>query len=143
MNKKIIFLPPLLGSFISLLCMVIYLLITNLSLLKKSPPEFWLDFLFSILKILPVTFLLISVMAYFFYFTIGYALLKIKNKYYFSSGIFWFMSFLAGFFTGIIFIFSTNYFGQEIIKSILTIISFSLGSLFTASLFSVLNNDIK
>lgn len=143
MNKKAIFLPPLLGSFISLLCMVIYLFITNLSILKKSSPEFWLDFVFSILKILPVTFLLICTIAYLFYFTVGYCILKIKNKYYFSARLFWFISLLAGFITGFIFVISANYFGQETVKSILIIISFSLGSLFTASLFSVLNNEIK
>lgn len=141
MNKKVIFLPPLFGSFIALLCVIVHLFFINIHILEK--PSMWLNFFLSLLEIIPITYFVLSVFSYFFYFTIGYGLLKIKNKYNYSSKFFWFISFVTGLLVGLIIIVGTNYIGHGLSKSFLTITSFSLGSLFTASLFSVLNNELK
>jgi hypothetical protein len=137
---------PLLGSTLATLIFVIYALVSGLKDTNGSPlssATTIINIITGVAIAIPVLWILFSILSIILSMGFGYVLLKIKNRFFWSEGLFWFVSFLLGLCLGILVAFYNYHIEHHLTKSILIVIAFSLGSLFNASFYSVLSGKVR
>lgn len=141
--KQALLISPLLGGLFSLLVFIVYffiLIFTNTT--NASSADVWFNAAWNLFTYLPIiAFILISI-SYIFSATIGIALFKLKQYYFLSSGVFWFLAWILGTVVGLIFGGFNYYLENNVAKFCVIVFCFSLSAVFNASLFSVLTGDI-
>jgi hypothetical protein len=138
MNNKKILLAPIMGSVVSVFIFIVYLMST-----VNYQTTSVINAIFSLLSLLPLMLVVFTLISYIACTIIGVPLIHIKNKYLLSYNFFWLLALLSffalGCISGII-----NYTSEKnIAKSLAIFLSFTLGGLFSSSLYSVLNGDVK
>lgn len=140
MDKKAI-LPPLFSAFISYVFLAFYLFFHSFD--TNNIWHYLYNYLLGIFKIFPITYFGLSLISYFYYFTVGKIIIKVKNKYFLSTGFFWLLSFLTGSLIGFILAGIIYYYKHSWGQSIWIFMSFSLGATFLSSLYSVLSGEVE
>jgi len=128
-----LYLSPLLGAGIATIIMAVHTIIA----LRLS-----INDIFTLLQILPLSFLIYSIISYVFSIPIGSLLIKRKNYYGWSDGFFLFIALICGSLIGLVF----SILNYNVEKSFLTAffiwIVFSLGAVFNASFYIALKKEL-
>jgi hypothetical protein len=129
-----LYLSPLLGSFISTIIMLLYALI-KMGVNTES--------VFTILPTFPIIFFLFSLVSYLLSLPIGIWLIKIKDRNFLSDNMFMFYAWVASTILGLAFSLINFNIEKLTIKSIVIFICFSLGGLFNSSFYIALKRQMK
>lgn len=124
------------GAFIGMLSFIPYLLI-----IANYQSNSVIIILWSLFKTLPIMFFIFTLISYMFCFTIGWILIAIKVKYSLSPNMFWLLTLFSSLIMGLIVAQTSYQYEMSGLKYLTVVISFSLGGVFTSSLYSVLNGD--
>ncbi len=131
-----LYIVPIMGGIISTFLTIIFLMInTKLSLL----------FVINLITILPFLFFNLTIISYFFCFSIGIFLVKLLDKNLLSNNLFMFYAFIVSGIIGFGFAFLIRYFNIDtnITKSIFICLCFALSGLFNSSFYISLKKQIK
>lgn len=129
-----LYLSPLLGSFISTVIMLSY------AIMKIG---FSTESVFNILLTFPIIFFLFSLVSYLFSLPVGIWLIKIKERNFISDNMFMFYAWVVSSFLGLAFSIINFNIEKLTIKSIIIFICFSLGGLFNSSFYIALKRQLK
>lgn len=141
--KQALLISPLLGGLFSLIVFIIYFFVLlYLNTTNVSSSEVWFNAAWNLFTYLPIIALIFIFISYVFSATIGVALFKLKQHYFLSSGVFWFLAWIVGTMIGLIFGGFNYYLENNAGKFFVIVFCFSLSAVFNASLFSVLTGDI-
>lgn len=137
---------PLIGSTLATIIFVIYAIISGLKDIDGMP----LSSATSIMNIIggvmfatPLLWILFSVISLVVSLVAGSILLKIKTRFNWSEGVFWFTAFLSGLTIGSLLAWYNYHSEHHLVKDVLIVFAFSFGSLFNASFYSVLSGKIR
>lgn len=136
-NKKVL-LAPLMGAMISVFIFVIYLI--SIADYKTHSIS---NIVFSLFNSVPVMVILFIIISYVIAAVIGIPLIFIKNKYLLSPKFFWFLAWIIFSITGLLAAILNFKVEANIAKALAICLSFTFGGLFSASLYTVLNDEVK
>lgn len=135
-NIKPSLLAPILGATIATFFMLLYVFLF-------SEAQLSLNKLLSIINIIPITFFLLLIISYIFSFIGGFILLKLKERYLWTDKLFWVYCTLTGLTIGLVIGLIDFYSHKSIVKLVFILLSFMFASLFNASFYTSLKEQIN